>query len=166
MEIEDGVPIRRLTHKDYALLIGMIVYCLFALILPVIGIIRAAKLIAYGSEILDYAIGAIGIGLVATAVNFTVGITFISFPFANYLVFSQLHMPENATDIQKKKIEKILTTSLFFLITLIFIAVFFVLYAFINIEAIPTTSGIIFIVLQALGLLFFVSGAISLFFLD
>ncbi len=166
MEIEDGVPTRESALRDNALLIGMIIYCIFALALPIIGIIRAAKLIIYGTEVMAGAVNAIGIGLIGTAVNFPVGFTFLSYPIANYMVFGSTKIVENVTDVQKKKFNKILNISLLILVCVMVIAILFALYALLNVEAIPVTSAIIFIILQSTGLLLFISGAISLFFWD
>ena len=166
MEIEDGVPTKESALKTNALIIGMIIYGIFSLALPTIGIIRAAKLIIYGTEVLNIVTNAVGIGLIGTAVNFAVGFSFLSYPIASYIVFGKLQMVKEASKTQKKKFNKILNISLIILVCIMVIAVLSALYALINIEAIPTTSGIIFIVLQALGLLLFISGAVSLFFWD
>lgn len=164
MEIEDGVPTRESALKDNALLIGMIIYCIFALALPIIGIVRAAKLIIYGTEVMTSAINAIGIGLIGTAVNFPVGFTFLSYPIANYMVFGTTKIIKDATEAQKRKFNNLLNIFLIVLVCVMIAAILLALYALINVEAIPVTAAIIFIILQAIGLLLFISGAISLFF--
>ena len=164
MEIEDGVvQTTKSKLNDVAFLVGIIIYCILGVTVPIFGIIKSAELIRQGAEIASNVINPIGVGLIATAVNISVGFSLLSFPIANIVVFGNLQIAKDYTNEQKQKVDKVLSIALLILISFMVIGVLAALYAIIYIESIALISGIIFIVLQAIGLLLFVSGAISLF---
>ncbi len=165
MEIEDGVvQTTRSKLNDIAFLVGIITYCIIGITVPILGIFKSVELIKQGAEIANSVINPIGLGLIATAVNIPVGFSLLSFPIANIVVFGNLQIAKDYTNEQKQKFDKVLSIALLILICFMVVGVLAALYAIVYIESIAFTSAIIFITLQALGLLIFVSGAVSLFF--
>lgn len=165
MEIEDGVvQTTRSKLNDIAFIVGIVVYCVLGTLTPVIGIIHAVKLLNNGAEVINIVMNPIAVGLVATAVNFPVGFCLLSYPIANFRVFGSLKIAKDPSEAQVMKFDKYLNIMLAILICFMLVAVLCAIYALINVQTIPLTSAIIFIILEGLGLISFISGAISQFF--